>query len=175
MTTPLRERLEAIVIPDWMRVVLLGVMVAMVLNWFISFPDEVKRLGGAAMWGYAREGHFFLGWGRDTVEVSEAIWNESWVHCAVLILSWPAMLALLATRAFVPLRVQQAWSPVHTWVKRKRDAGFESHRLGGPRTQGLRKAPRRKSARARQAEGDIPVPGDQRVATHASPSDIPRP
>lgn len=73
-------------IPVWLRVV----VVITALNFF-AFFSVAETHGGTAWNGYRRNGHYFLGEGRDYTEVSRTFWLYSYYHALSVSLSYAAM------------------------------------------------------------------------------------
>ena len=62
---------------------------------FISFIVETQRLGGDALNGYEREGHFYISSHGDTKEVDERTWRYNRIHAISVFLTHPlGMLAM---------------------------------------------------------------------------------
>ena len=56
---------------------------------FVAFWILVVRLGGDAVAGYTRNGHYYLCSHGLCTEVSQAVWRYSYVHTISVCITWP--------------------------------------------------------------------------------------
>jgi hypothetical protein len=70
------------------RWLLPALLVVFVINWFWA-ADESSRIGGTALGGYVRDGHYFLQSHNVFTEVDRSTWEWSLAHTVVTLLSWP--------------------------------------------------------------------------------------
>jgi hypothetical protein len=80
------------------RWLLPALLVAFMINWFWA-ADESSRIGGTALGGYLRDGHYFLQSQNVFTEVDRSTWEWSLAHTLVTLGSWPiaALLILVAS------------------------------------------------------------------------------
>lgn len=85
-----------------LRAALPYVALLFILAWIVNFfwfQSESRSLGGSALGGFIRDGHYYLSLDRVYTEVPPAVWERLRVHELIVIISFPVALACLA--AFV--------------------------------------------------------------------------
>jgi hypothetical protein len=67
---------------------------------FFAFIAISSALGGDALNGYARDGHYYVASHGSYTEVSQTVWTLNRIHALLTMLSWPAVMLAMAFMVF---------------------------------------------------------------------------
>jgi hypothetical protein len=91
----------------WFPWVAVGVIVVGFVNFF-AFIAISSALGGDALNGYARDGHYYVASHGSYTEVSQTVWTLNRIHALLTMLSWPAVMLAMASWCFAT-RSRSPW------------------------------------------------------------------